>query len=383
MDILMVGWEFPPFYTGGLGIHCYHLTKNLSDLGAKLTFLMPKNKYHPECDYMKIVEVDSSFIPGPYASLQKVGENYDGNLFDNIWKYNQLCLAYALQEKFDLIHCHDWMTAIAGIAIKKKTGKPLVVTMHSTEYDRTGALSPNPWIVDRERNIVQAADIIIAVSEAMKRQLIERYNADAGKIVVIYNAIDHANWAVEQVKGRFPDERIVLFLGRLTIQKGPDFFIRAARKVLDKRDDVTFVIGGRGDMLPQLIRQTIEMGISDKVMFLGYVPDDELPRLYSAADVFVLSSVSEPFGITVLEAIASGTPTIITKQSGVREVVRNAFSVDFWDVDEMANKMLGLLAYPSLHTSMKENGLQEISGYTWDKVAAQTLEKAYRKALDL
>ena len=379
----MVGWEFPPFYTGGLGIHCYHLTRNLSAQGVNITFLMPKNRFHPKSDYMKIVEVDSSFMPGPYASLRKVGENYDGNLFDNIWKYNQLCLAYALQEKFDLIHCHDWMTAIAGIAIKQATGKPLVITIHSTEYDRTGSLSPNPWVLDRERNMVQIADVIITVSEAMKRQLIERFNADPNKIVVIYNAIDHENWAIQQVRGRFPNEKIVLFLGRLTLQKGPDFFLKAAKRVLEKEKDVTFVIGGKGDMLPQLIRQAIELGISDKVMFLGYVPDDELPQLYSAADVFVLSSVSEPFGITVLEAIASGTPTIMTKQSGVREVVKHAFAVDFWDIDEMANKMLALITYSPLHKSMRENGKREISSYTWDKVAGRTIEKAYRRAAHL
>lgn len=379
----MVGWEFPPFYTGGLGIHCYHLTRNLSSQGINITFLMPKNPYHPKCDYMKIVEVDSSFIPGPYATLQKVGENYGGNLFDNIWKYNNLCLAYALQEKFDIIHCHDWMTAIAGIAIKKATGKPLVVTIHSTEYDRTGNLSPNPWVLDREKNIVQAADVIITVSEAMKRQLIERFGASPSKIVVIYNAIDHENWAIQQVRGRFPNEKIVLFLGRLTLQKGPDFFLKAAKKVLEKEENVTFVIGGRGDMLPQLIQQAIELGISDKVMFLGYVPDDELPRLYSAADVFVLSSVSEPFGITALEAIASGTPTIITKQSGVREIVRHAFAVDFWDIDEMANKILALITYSSLHKSMRENGRREISRYTWEKVARETIEKAYSRVAHL
>jgi len=349
----MLGWEFPPFRSGGLGTHCYHLTKSLASFGVKITFLMPKNPFKIKSDFMKIVEIDPALMIGPYSFTEMVGENYGWNFFDDVWKYNALCVRYAMREDFDFIHCHDWLTSIAGVEIKKRTGKPLVLTMHSTEYDRTGSLSPNKWIVDREANAVRVADVIIAVSEMMKRQLIERYNADPNKIVVIYNAIDYDNWAASEVRRVFPDKKIVLFMGRLTIQKGPDFFLKAAKKVLEKNQDVRFVIGGKGDMLPQIIREAVAMGIADKVMFLGYVPESELPRLYASADVFVLSSVSEPFGITVLEAIASKTPTVISKQSGVRELVKNTFTVDFWDVNEMANKILALVTYPSLHKTMK------------------------------
>lgn len=379
MKILMLGWEFPPFRSGGLGTHCYHLTKSLSALGAKITFLMPKNPYHIKSKHMRIVEVDPALMIGPYRLTETVSENYSLDFFDDVWKYNTLCADYAEKEDFDLVHCHDWLTSMAGVEIKKRTGKPLVVTIHSTEYDRTGGLSPNSWILERERVVIRAADVIITVSELMKRQLLERYGADPGKIVVVYNAIDREGWAAERVRAGFPDQKVVLFLGRLTIQKGPDFFLKAAKKVLEKDKGVRFVLGGRGDMLPQLIRESIDLGISDKVMFLGYVPEDELPRLYAAADVFVLPSVSEPFGITVLEAIASGTPVIMTKQSGVGEVVKNAFAVDFWDVDEMASKILALLAYGPLRRTMRENGRREISKYTWDKAARETVERAYSR----
>lgn len=375
----MIGWEFPPFRSGGLGTHCYHLTKSLARLGVGITFLMPKSPFKIKADYMKVVEVDPALMVGPYSFTPMVSEDYGKNFFDDVWKYNTLCVDYALKEEFDFVHCHDWLTSIAGIEIKRRTGKPLVVTIHSTEYDRTGSISPNGWILEREQNAIKAADVIITVSELMRKQLIERFGADPKKIAVIYNAIDHENWGVSAIRDKYPGKRVVLFMGRLTIQKGPDFFLKAARMVLDKRKDVVFVLGGKGDMLPQLIRESIELGISDSVMFAGYIPEKELPQLYSAADVFILSSVSEPFGITVLEAIASGTPTIITKQSGVKEVVKNTFTVDFWDVNEMANKILALLAYPPLRRAMSKNGKTEISQYTWDWVAKDTIKRAYRR----
>lgn len=382
MKLLMVGWEFPPFRSGGLGTHCYHLTKNLSKLGVKITFLMPKNPHHIKSEWMKIVEVDPALMIGPYTLTPMVNDSYSKSFFDDVWKYNTLCVDYALKEDFDFVHCHDWLTSIAGLEIKRRTGKPLIVTIHSTEYDRTGNLSPNSWILEREQNAVNGADVLITVSELMKKQLVERFGADARKIAVIYNAIDHENWAAQEVKRVFPDKKVILFMGRLTIQKGPDFFLKAAKRVLEKRDDVRFVIGGKGDMLPQLIKEAVHLGISDKVMFLGFVPESELPKLYAAADVFVLPSVSEPFGITVLEAIASKTPTIISKQSGVKEIVKHTFTVDFWDVNEMANKMLALVSYKALHKTMRENGMKEIACFTWDCIAKETIMKAYKRVAD-
>jgi len=339
---------------------------------------MPKNPFKIKSDYMKIVEVDPAMMIGPYSFTPFVAENYSKNFFDDIWKFNTLCVEYAMKEEFDFVHCHDWLTSIAGVEIKRRTGKPLIATIHSTEYDRTGGLSPNSWILEREATVIKNANLIITVSELMKKQLVEKFGADAGKIVVIYNAIDHENWGNE-IARKHPGKKVVLFMGRLTIQKGPDFFLRAAKRVLEKRKDVVFVMGGRGDMLSQLIKESIDLGISNNVMFLGFIPEKELPQLYSAADVFVLPSVSEPFGITVLEAIASGTPTIMSKQSGVKEVVKHAFTVDFWDINEMANKILALLTYPPLHKTMVANGKSEIGKYTWDIIAKDTIERAYMR----
>jgi len=378
----MLGWEFPPFRSGGLGTHIYHLTKSMAKLGMDITFLLPKNPMGVECDYMKIVEIDPSLMIGPYSLTTEVKENYSLSLFDDVWKYNMIATQYAAKLDFDLIHCHDWMTSMAGVNIKREKKKPLIITIHSTEYDRSGCLCPNQWIVDREQHVIDYADLIITVSQRMKQQLIERYNADPGKIVVIYNAIDTNGFSASRAVRSFAgDYKIVLFLGRLTIQKGPDFFLKAAKKVLEKEQNVRFVIGGKGDMYPQLIREAIGLGIMDKVMFLGFVPDEELPKLYALSDVYVLPSVSEPFGITALEAIASKTPTIISKQSGVSEVLNHVFTVDFWDVNEMANKILALLKYDSLHNTMSGNGHKEVSRYTWGGIANETIERAYNRVL--
>jgi glycogen synthase len=379
MDILMLGWEFPPFYSGGLGTHCFHLTKALSSLGMKLTFFMPKNPYHVSSDYMKIVEIDPSFMIGPYSFTPMVFENYSRNFFDDVWKYNTLCVERALLENFDLVHAHDWLTSIAALEIKRRTGKPLAITIHATEYDRC-PLSPNKWILERETAAVKGADLIITVSEMMKKQLIERFGANPNKVVVIYNAIEHSEWISEKIEKTFSGHKVVLFVGRVTMQKGPDFFLRAAKRVLEKNPDARFAIAGKGDMLPQVIKEAVSLGISDKVMILGYVPDEELANLYSSADVFVLPSVSEPFGITALEAMASRVPTILSRQSGVREIVKSAFVVDFWDIDEIANKILALLNYPSLHGSMRKNAHEEISSLTWSKVAGET-KKVYGRLL--
>lgn len=368
MNILMIGWEFPPFCSGGLGTHCYHLTRHMSKIGAKIIFLMPKTPNKIDCDYMKIVEVEPCTL-GPYDPIV---EEY-GDFVDMVKKYNRSCAICAMKEEFDVIHCHDWMTTIAALEIKKKSGKPLVMTVHSTEYDRTGNLAPNEWILDLEKKAINGADWVIAVSEYMKKQLVERFGKDPEKIAVIYNAIDHEQWPKERLKNKIED-KIVLFIGRLTLQKGPDHFLNAAKRVLEKEENVKFIVGGKGDMFSRLIKQALDLGISDKVMFLGYVPDKQLPDLYGSSDVFVLSSVSEPFGITVLEAVASGTPTIISKQSGVREVVKNAFSVNFWDVDEMANKILSLLKYDELHETMRAEARGEIEKHGWDKIAKETVK---------
>jgi glycosyltransferase involved in cell wall biosynthesis len=278
------------------------------------------------------------------------------------------------EKSFDVIHCHDWLTVKAGIELKKRLGIPLVVTFHSTEFDRTANLWPFWWIVAAERDAVLNADLIIAVSERIKRELVEQYGANPFKVRVVYNAIDQSELKSEAKKEHLGvSGNVVLFHGRLSVQKGPEFFLKAAKKVLEKNKGVRFVLSGKGDLLPRLVDLSIELGISDKVTFTGYLPQEQLADLYAVSDVFVLPAVSEPFGITVLEAMAAGVPCVISKTTGVGEIVNHCLRVDFWDVDELANKILGLLNYSELKELVKREAIREVKKFTWEDCASKTL----------
>ena len=310
----------------------------------------------------------------PYvASLVRVGgktgETYGFDFFNQVKAYTIKAVEAVKDEDCDVIHCHDWLTFPAGIEVKKEKHKPLVITMHSTEYDRS-PLSPNEWIVETEWRGMYEADRIITVSEYMKSRIMEKYNVPGDKIDVVYNAVDSSSYGGNSISFGLGD-RIVLFLGRLAIQKGPDYFLEAARKVLEVEKDVKFLVVGTGHMLPQLIKKSIDMGISNNVYFTGYV--DSIREYYKMADVYVMPSVSEPFGITALEAMASGTPLILSKQSGVSEVVNHCMTVDFWDVNEMANKIIGILRYAPLKREMGVNGFREAQGFNWLNVADKTI----------
>jgi len=271
--------------------------------------------------------------------------------------------------RYDTVHCHDWLTMNAGVEIKEKTGIPLIMTIHSTEYDRSGWLNPNQWFIDIERRGMEHADRVIAVSHFTKRIIVEKYGIPSDKITVIHNAV----YPVPEGHKK----EIVLFLGRLTIQKGAEFFLRAAQKVKDYEPDTKFVIAGDGDMLPHLITQAIDLGLSDKVIFTGRLSDEEVKHLYGISSVYVMPSVSEPFGITALEAISAGTPTIASKTAGFSEAFNNCLKVDFWDTDEMANKIISLLRYDPLRKTIATEGKREVSLFTWDRVADETI-KVYR-----
>jgi len=378
----MVGWEFPPAKTGGLGTHCYELVKNLGSKNVSVTFLIPKRSQTAKHNMpnVEIEEIGSVSIM-PYNSTREsttiFEKGYGWNFFKEVEAFNKKCVESALKKKFDLIHCHDWITINAGIEIKKKTGKPLIFTIHSTEYDRTANIYPLKNIVDIEKIGVQEADVIITVSKQMKQQLIERYGADEKKIKVIYNGIDVSRYFGLTQKER---KNIVLFLGRLTNQKGPYFFLHTAKKVLEMKKDVLFVIAGQGEKLPELIKQSIELNIADHVLFTGYLSEEELNYAYATADVYVMPSVAEPYGITALEAIASGTPVIISKTAGVAEEIKHCFKVDFWDTHEMADKILGILNYPVLGECMRKNGYSEIKRFGWERTADQTID-VYRSLL--
>ncbi len=401
MRVAMLGWEFPPFVSGGLGVHCFELTRALAAKGVEIDFFMPATTTPVSAPWMRVVQVsEASFsqvsrtarVPllGPYsrplgtgggaAALKGNGEAqaYGWDFFEAVNRYNLLAEAlvglYDSKARYDLVHCHDWITAKAGVALKKSRKLPLVLTVHSTEFDRTANLWPFDWILNVEREGVREADKVITVSRRSRQQLVERLGADPARVAVVYNAIDCSRFSQGARKEKYGiSEKIVLFHGRLSIQKGVEYFIRAAKKVLEREKNVRFVVSGKGDLLPRLVDLAVELGIADKVSFAGYMEDEKLPVLYALSDVFVLPSVSEPFGITALEAMASGTPVIVSKSSGVTEIANHCLKVDFWDVDEMANKIIALLRYPALGPEMAGNECREVQGFSWAKTAEETI----------
>ncbi|MFH1750896.1 MAG: glycosyltransferase family 4 protein [Candidatus Micrarchaeota archaeon] len=410
LKVAMLGWEFPPFVSGGLGVHCYELTKSLAERGIRVDFFMPKSNapISPPHPNVRIIPVDYSSFEGdidfadaefgPYfrflamkgaisdeAGTSEAVESYGLNFFEAVGRYNFL-VAKLLhlknkRAKYDLIHCHDWITAKAGLDASKRIGRPLVFTVHSTEFDRTANLSPFEWIVAIEREAAQRSDCVIAVSNMTKRQLVERFSVPEEKVSVVYNGINLAKFKRTLKKEKFGiTEKVVLFHGRLSIQKGPDFFLKAAAKVLQKETDVRFIISGKGDMLPQLVNQAITLGIIDKVMFTGYIDDDKLPYLYSIADAYVLPSISEPFGLTVLEAMANGVPAIVSKNTGVSEIINHCLRVDFWDVDEMASKIIAVLRYTELKEMLSNGARDEAKHFSWGRTADGTIQ-VYNKAV--
>ena len=333
-------------------------------MGVKIDFYMPqtKNGATSENHNLVIKEVGETTV-FPYDRPES--SEIAGGFFDAVSRYNTL-VATTVKGAYDVIHCHDWLTIQASITLKDLLGVPLILTVHSTEYDRSGWFHPNQWFIDIEKEGMEKADKIIAVSQFTKRTIIEKYGINPDKITVIYNAVYPIPEGEKQ--------KLVLFLDRLTIQKGADVFLRAAKKVTEFEPDVRFVVAGAGDLLPELITQAVKLGISNRVIFTDHLTDGEMKHIYGIASVYVMPSVSEPFGITALEAISAGTPTIVSKTSGVSETFQNCLKVDFWDSDEIANKIISLLRYESLSTSLTENGRKEIELFTWDNVAEKTLD---------
>ncbi|MCX6815887.1 MAG: glycosyltransferase family 4 protein [Candidatus Aenigmarchaeota archaeon] len=395
MKILMLGWEFPPVSHGGLGRACHGLVTSLVKEGTEITFVVP---VFPEgqkdekmlkiisaagAEKIKIRKVISALVPYSTTSYQGATENeklrykntntkslYGRNLFEEVNKFTDKVGLIAQEEEFDIIHAHDWMTFIAGVNAKNLTGKPLVVHVHSTEFDRTGGNSVNQYVYDIEKHGMHMADRVITVSNMEKKKIMKHYGVSAEKIHVVHNAINafeynNANTIINMNK----HHKIILFLGRVTLQKGPDYFLRAAKKVAEKDRDVVFVVAGSGDMTTRMIEEAAWLGISDRIFFTGYISDKEIEKLMKSASVLVMPSVSEPFGIVALEAMINKVPLIVSKQSGVIETVNHCMKVDFWDVDEMANKMLALLEYEPLSSIISENGYMDVQDMSWDKPA--------------
>ena len=389
VKVLMFGWEWPPYNSGGLGTACYGLTKSMAKKGANITFALPK-KINVGDDFLKLIFGDSEVIysesqlysayssPSYYVScsnkiMPKKNPSLSRNLMEEVNNYADFAEQIAEIEDFDVIHIHDWLTAKAGIRAKKVSGKPLVMHVHATEFDRTGGNNCNQVVYNIEKLGMQEADIVITVSDFIKRKVVEHYGINSEKIRVVHNGVEFDSYELEKAHALKKDNKIVLFLGRLTLQKGPDYFIYAAKKVLEKIDNVIFVIAGSGDMEKALIEKTAEMGISDQVLFTGFLRGNDLKKAYQMSDVYVMPSVSEPFGITPLESINCQTPVILSKQSGVSEILTHCLKVDFWDIDELANKIISVLNYPELYSCLRENGFREVNKISWDTPAEKCI----------
>ena len=334
---------------------------------------------------INIKEVDT--ILKPYQTSEEYSDYYSEitsksskniygkDLYKEVKRYSEVAKVIARTEKHDIIHCHDWMTYQSGINARKISRKPLVVHIHATEFDRTGG-SPNNFISKIEYNGLKEADLVIANSNFTKQNVIRCYKIKPEKIKVVHWGMDDYNPAYQtNYKSELnKKEKIVLFLGRVTLQKGPDYFIEVAKKVLDYYKKVRFVIAGDGDMMPKIINKSIELGIQDKITFTGFLQGNDVHKAFQTADVYVMPSVSEPFGLVALEALKNGTPVIISKQSGVAEVLNHALKVDFWDINKMTNKIVSLLKYKDLHDELKQNSMKEVSKFNLDLPAKKIIQ---------
>lgn len=383
----MFGWEFPPFNSGGLGVACLGLTRALSGLGMEIIFVMPK-RLDIQAPWARIVSGDGTIktFNSPLTayvtskSYRNDGEGhamYGSDLFAEVTRYGEFGGRIAVEEQFDVIYAHDWLSFKAGLAAQHASGKPLVVHVHATEFDRTGGQSVNKAVYGIEKEAMEKADAVVAVSEFTKKIIIERYGISAEKVSVVYNGIDETTSPERQEEVtrlralKRNGQKIVLFLGRITLQKGPDYFLRAAQKVLEHDKDVLFVVSGSGDLEADMMTFAADLGIAQNVFFTGFLRGKDRDEMYAAADLFVMPSVSEPFGIAALEAMRMGKPVLISKQSGIAEVVNSALKVDFWDVEKMTESILSILNSPALRYSLGEQAKLEAERITWNKAATR------------
>jgi len=481
----MLGWEFPPFISGGLGTACHGLTKALDHQGHEILFVLPKPVDRSHAEHVTLITPESEARypnlvgalraersgadPGPDAEhpqpegappLERtqfrtvqagpdmgspypgearddrpltardvvlpigvrpaaraphgaadatvpapadrpvqeaeaaapgpapapaapapapVESDYAGDVVAQTRRYADMVMALCAQDPFDVIHAHDWMTYPAGMALARATGKPLVTHIHSTEYDRSGE-NVDTRIADIERRGMAAAVRVVAVSYLTRSICVRRYAIDPAKVRVVYNGVDWTPGAAPSELTVRSKDKIVLYLGRITHQKGPEYFVAAAKRVLEKMDNVKFLVAGSGDMAHRMIALAAEMGIGHKVLFTGFLRGDDVKKAFRMADCYVMPSVSEPFGLAPLEAMGHDVPVIISKQSGVAEVLEHALKVDFWDIDEMANKIIAVLRHPPLGATLRQHGPFEMRRLTWESAATKTV-RVYDEAL--
>ena len=420
MRVLMFGWEFPPHIAGGLGTACYGIVKGLAHNGVQTMFVMPSASGDEDrsaadiinaseipvdvsstmnvddfLDKVQFVHIGTNMVPylDPaefhslveedrkrqvrdfsihYGQTYKFSGKYGSNLMEEVARYAMVGGTIAMTHKgeFDVIHAHDWLTYMAGIAAKRLSGKPLVVHVHATSFDRSSDNNIDTRVYDIEKRGMEAADRVITVSDLTRNIVITKYGIDPSKVVTVHNAVDFSGRSEIQVE-RGVKEKVVTFLGRITFQKGPEYFIEAAAKILKKCKNVRFVMAGSGDMMNRSIRQVARLGISDRFHFTGFLRGAEVQKMFALSDVYVMPSVSEPFGISPLEAMRSGVPSVISRQSGAAEVLKYAFKVDSWDVDAMADEIYALLQYPALADFASKYGYDEVNTLKWNNAAAK------------
>lgn len=422
----MFGWEFPPHITGGLGTACFGLTKGLVKHGVEVIFVVPK-AYGDETregfrlvnasevsldftqaetrDYMEKIqymEIGSNLVPyldpeeferavetglktvttdisAVFASQYTFSGKYGPNLMEEVSRYALVATSLAATNQFDVIHAHDWLTYPAGIAAKKISGKPLVVHVHATEFDRSGEHVNQP-VYDIERQGMTEADLVITVSNLTRQIVIDRYGVPPEKVITVHNAVEPVERPELDGVTKHVKEKVVTFLGRVTYQKGPDYFVEAAQKVLKKDSNVRFVMAGSGDLLNRMIRRVAQLKIATKFHFTGFLAGPEVDKMFAMSDVYVMPSVSEPFGISPLEAMRSNVPVVISRQSGVAEVLQHALKVDFWDIDALADAIYGILHYDGLRKMFVKYGKTEVDNLIWENAALNILE-VYNKAV--
>ncbi|HDJ33455.1 MAG TPA: glycosyltransferase family 1 protein [Bacteroidetes bacterium] len=424
MRVLMFGWEFPPHITGGLGTASYGLTRGMSTLpDVDMLFVVPRaygdedqsairligagdvpitrkrldiETFRKKFDYL---EVASHLIPymdpeeyekihsreeagsSRYLHIDEEGRivfsgKYGPGLLDEIANYALVAGIIGRDEEFDLIHAHDWLAYPAGIAAKIASGKPLIIHVHATDFDRSGG-NVNPDVYTIEKRGMEAADRIIAVSNLTRSIVIEKYGIPPEKVITVYNAVEPLEEHKPKGLRKGVDDKIVTFLGRITMQKGPEYFIEAAFRVLKKMRNVRFIMAGSGDLMEKMILRAAQLRITDRFHFTGFLKGDDVFDMLRMSDLYIMPSVSEPFGISPLEAMQSNVPVIISRQSGVAEILTYVITVDFWDIDTIADSIYGLLNYPALSAMFKKYGKIEVDNLRWEESARQVRDVYY------
>ena len=407
----MFGWEFPPHILGGLGTASYGLTKGMFNNGdMDITFVIPKPYGDEEKGFARIIGAcntpvawrdvnwdyvqnrigkvmdpqlyfdlrDHIYADFNYMRLNDLGcidfsGRYPDNILEEINNYSIVAGVIARTVDFDIIHSHDWLTYPAGIHAKNVTGKPLVIHVHASEFDRSRG-KPNPTVFAIEKDGMMNADHIITVSELTRRTVIDKYGIDPAKVTTVHNAVIPLSDELLNLEKRESKDKVITFLGRITMQKGPEYFVEAAAKVLQKNKNVRFVMAGGGDMEDAMIKLAAKRGIADRFHFTGFLRGKEVYQMFRDSDVYVMPSVSEPFGISPLEAMEMGVPSIISKQSGCAEILENVIKTDYWDIDAMADAMHALISYPALHNTLRDRGIEEIHGITWEKAGKKVID---------